>query len=123
MEITMYLNQLRSRWVVGLVGLLSVLLVACGTAAPPTPEPTANVQAVQPIPESSPPGGSVPTTTPSPSPALPPVAEARDSIVLVVQQEPDALNAFSDACTASPDVFPCGDYSTDTLTYIVAGAN
>jgi hypothetical protein len=50
MEITMYVNQLRSRWVVGLVGLLSVLLVACGTAAPSTPQPTATAQAVQPTP-------------------------------------------------------------------------
>jgi hypothetical protein len=54
MEIAMYVNHLWSRWAASLVGLLSVLLVACGAAATPTPQPTATVQAVQPTLTSSP---------------------------------------------------------------------
>jgi len=118
MESMTHVDRRWTRWTAGLTALISVLLWACGAATTPTSQTPATVQAVLPTPALGPDGKPVPTATLRPAPTQAPVTQARDSIVLVVQQEPDVLNAFAAACTASPDVFPCGDYSTDTLTYI-----
>lgn len=90
-----------------------VLYTACGAAASPTPPPANPTHAGA----AHPTAALVPTATPRPTPTTAAVS-SRDSITLVVGEDPVSLSAFSAKCTASPEVYPCGDYSADTLTYI-----
>jgi hypothetical protein len=94
--------------------LLLLFSVACGSAAAPTSLPTSTPSlAKAPQPSSI----ILPTTTPAMTPISPTVS-GRDAITLVVSDEPVTLDAFSAQCTGTPELFPCGDYSMDTLTYI-----
>jgi hypothetical protein len=73
--------------VVGLIALSSVLLVACGTAAPSAPTETATATTVPPEPVSQ-------ATTPTPEPTAAPPGQAqsaKDTVILVTSAEPGSL--------------------------------
>lgn len=80
-------------WLWAAMALLGVLAVACGTAATPTsaPAPTTALE-----PTATAPSG--PTATPTVEPTVTPrptgIVSARDSIILVVGEEPVQLHSF-----------------------------
>ena len=101
------------------VASLALVAVACGASATATPRPATLASGATPTPTRAATAAPVPTAAPTPT--LAPAAQVRsgkNSIILVVGEEPASLSAFSPKCTGSPEVFPCGDYSTDSLTYI-----
>jgi peptide/nickel transport system substrate-binding protein len=88
------------RLAIGLVALLSVLLMACGAAAPPTPQLT-----------------STPVASPQATPAPTQLKSAKDRIILVTYQEPPANGAW-DNCSGSIPGMVCSDLTVDPLTWI-----
>ena len=83
-----YLKAIKA-WPLALLGLVALLAVACGgaadapTAAPPVLQAT-----------NTPPPVSTPTAAPTATPLPSGVVSARDSIVLVVPEEPIQLSSF-----------------------------
>ena len=90
----MFRHRFRISWLAAAVALASLLImVACGGAAEPPPAaPAAAPAAAQPT------ATPIPDATPTPAPTATPlpadVGTARDSIVLVVPEEPVNLNSF-----------------------------
>ena len=90
----MFRHRFRISWLAAAVALASLLImVACGGAAEPQPAaPAAAPAAAQPT------ATPIPDATPTPAPTATPlpadVGTARDSIVLVVPEEPVNLNSF-----------------------------
>ena len=90
----MFRHRFRISWLEAAVALASLLImVACGGAAEPQPAaPAAAPAAAQPT------ATPIPDATPTPAPTATPlpadVGTARDSIVLVVPEEPVNLNSF-----------------------------
>ncbi len=82
----------------GLIGLVAVLAVACGgAAAPPVPDTTAPptrvaTPALQAT--ATPISGATPTPAPTAAPLPSGIVSARDSITLVLPEEPVAVNSF-----------------------------
>jgi hypothetical protein len=79
-------HRLLGQGVVGLITLGSVLLVACGTAAPPAPS---EVTTAPPEPLSQ-------ATTPTPDPTAQPsqTQNVKDTFILVTSAEPGSLDAW-----------------------------
>jgi peptide/nickel transport system substrate-binding protein len=101
---------------------LALLVVACGTSAPPTPTiaPQESDSSAEPT-EASPADAEststpVPQATSEPQPAD--STSGRDSITIVSTAEPASLGALDAGCAGSPEVAPCADYATDPFTYI-----
>jgi peptide/nickel transport system substrate-binding protein len=117
------------RWVMGLAVLVTVLLIACGTTAPPTLEsPEATTAASEPTAtavarpsESTPtPAAGGPTATPRPTPTPGAVVSAKDTVILVTQAEPDQLDAWGQGCSGNVPSMVCEDIASDPLTWIDA---
>jgi peptide/nickel transport system substrate-binding protein len=85
------------RWTIPVAAMIAVLAVACAGAAPATPVPTQPTTS-EATPTSAPAATTGPTPTPTVAPAATPlpsgVTSARDSITLVVGEEPAQLNPF-----------------------------
>jgi peptide/nickel transport system substrate-binding protein len=113
-----------SVWAPGLLALLTILIVACGTSASPTPaatQPTPTAVA-QPTPlaiSSTPtPVSSQNTTKPKPTAAPDKVVSARDSLTFVTSEEPTTLGAASENCGGNIQNTICDDMASDPLTWI-----
>ncbi|MDA0733519.1 MAG: ABC transporter substrate-binding protein [Chloroflexi bacterium] len=78
-------------WVWGVVALVAVLAVACGSAAAPTTAP-ANTTPVDPTAVTGP--TAMPTIAPTVTPLPSGIVSARDTVTLVVGEEPVQLNSF-----------------------------
>jgi ABC-type transport system substrate-binding protein len=115
------------RWIMALAVLVTVLLLACGTTAPPTPaspgattapsEPTATVGA-RPSESTPTPVAGGPTATPRPTPTPGAVVSAKDTVILVTQAEPDQLDAWGQGCSGNVPSMVCEDIASDPLTWI-----
>jgi len=86
------------RWCLGLMALSALLAIACGAAATATPVPATSVPATT-MPEgTTPPTETGPTALPTVGPTVTPrpddISSARDSITLVVGEEPVQLHSF-----------------------------
>jgi len=79
-------------WVWGLVALVAVVAVACGSAASPTTSAPANTTPVDPTVAAGP--TAVPTISPTVTPLPSGIVSARDTVTLVVGEEPVQLNSF-----------------------------
>jgi peptide/nickel transport system substrate-binding protein len=98
----------RGKWPPVLIALLSIVVIACGTAAPPTqPPPTAapapadtQAPAETMAPAENPTATPIPVVQPTPRPAD--VEASRDDVVIVLTQEPDDPNIFT-ATTLFPN--------------------
>src|SRR5918992_597614 len=114
----------RRTWVPGLLMLITVLIVACGTAAPaapaePQPPATAEESPTstggdQPAPAEQPTPTPVPQATSAPAQA----ADCRNEIVVVTEAEPASVGAWSEGCSAEIHSMGCQDFVTDFLTWI-----
>ena len=106
-------RQLGRHWVTGLVALIAVLLVACGGAAS-KPSDAPKAPAVPAAPKA--PAAGAPTAAPTVAPAPGKVVSAKDSITLVVPEEPVQLNSFLSlgAALTSPII---KDNVVDPLTW------
>ncbi|MFQ6029311.1 MAG: hypothetical protein ACE5Q6_17685, partial [Dehalococcoidia bacterium] len=120
------------RWrhlTMGLVALVSVLLVACGTSAPPAQDTTTGSQpeatvakpadlAIAPTaaPQKDAPPTAVPQATTAPEPAE--VMSARDTVRFVTNEEPTTLGAASPNCGGNIQNTVCDDIASDPLTWI-----
>ncbi len=76
------------RWALGVVGLASLFIVACGGAAPPTAAPTATAVPVVETTDVEPTHTPVPTVQPTPRPTAAAVVASRDDVVIVINEEP-----------------------------------
>lgn len=100
-------------WIPGLVALLTVLIVACGSAAQPqsdqTQQPAATFAPQQ-----------IPAATAKPSPTAMPAqtTKARDTAVVVTEAEPGSVGAWSEGCSAEIHSLGCQDFVTDFLTWL-----
>jgi hypothetical protein len=99
-----------TRWVVGVALLITVLLIACGTTAPPTaespeatttPDTPAGTTGPRPSESTPTPAAGGPTATPRPTPTPGAVVSAKDTVVLVTQAEPDQLDAWGQGCSGN----------------------
>jgi ABC-type transport system substrate-binding protein len=115
-------SRLRKHWLPALVALISLLIVACGTAATPTsapPDAAIEPSAPTETPTTAPqPAESTPTPTPAPTPTAGAVASTRDTVVLVTNGEPDQLGAWSSGCSGNVPSLVCEDLASDPLTWI-----
>lgn len=80
-------------WVWGLVALVAVLAVACGSAAAPTSAPT-DSPAADPTATTAAGPTAMPTIAPTVTPLPSGIVSARDTVTLVVGEEPVQLNSF-----------------------------
>ena len=99
----------RARWTPVLIALLSIVVIACGTAAPPdqsaptattAPQPTAPSAGDTSTPAAPPTFTPIPTVQPTPRPTE--VVASRDDVRIVLTQEPDNPNIFT-ATTLTPN--------------------
>jgi peptide/nickel transport system substrate-binding protein len=112
----------------GLVVLIAVLIVACGTAAPVTPIPPAGASVggaqASPTPEVARPTALAiqPTATPAPvvaaTPAPAQVVSARNTVRIVTNEEPTTIGAASANCGGNIQITICDDMVSDPLTFI-----
>ncbi|HZA25318.1 MAG TPA: ABC transporter substrate-binding protein, partial [Dehalococcoidia bacterium] len=123
-------NNRKLRWVLSLAILVTVLIVACGTAAPPTgggdasqaqTEPTTAPTVAQPtelgIQATATPA---PVATPTPATATDPgqVVSAKDTVRIVTSEEPTTIGAASPDCGGNIQNTICDDMVSDPLTWI-----
>jgi peptide/nickel transport system substrate-binding protein len=121
-------RQKWNHWLPALVALSSLLIVACGTAAPTTPEPAADT-ATPPEPTATPlvaqpseptptVAAGAPTATPAPTPTPGAAVSARDTVTLVTNTGPETLGAWSAGCSGNVPSLVCEDLASDPLTWI-----
>lgn len=101
------------KWVAGLVALISVLIIACGAAAPATSPP--NTPLGTPI-------AGAPTPTPAatarPAGSPPAVTTAKDRVTIVTSDEPVSLDAWTTKCTSNLVGSMCNDTANEPFTWI-----
>ncbi len=106
-----------------MIALLTVLLISCGGAeAPPAAAPVA----VDPtaVPRQEPTAGIAPTKAmeqqaePTEAPAQVSVSSARDTVIIVTNEEPTTLGAASQNCGGNIQNTVCDDMASDPLTWI-----
>ncbi len=61
-------------------------------------------------------GDAVPTAAPTPTPGA--AFSAKDTIILVTQEEPTSLGTFSDGCSGNVPSMICEEIATDPFTWI-----
>ena len=122
----------RRGWALGLAFLAWVFVVACGASAPATPQPAATTA---PVAQSAPvasdqttvaAGPATPTPTPFAAvrvkPTFTPVpAEAivaKDTIILVTQEEPNGLGPWTPGCQGNIPSMVCEELASDPVTWI-----
>ena len=117
----------KARWSISFIALLTVLMVACGSAAQPADqqpaeveEPTATFAPQQmPAATATPASASVaPTSAPQPTAVPQQPTSARDSAVIVTEAEPGSVGAWSEGCSAEIHSMGCQDFVTDYLTWL-----
>jgi peptide/nickel transport system substrate-binding protein len=115
----------KARWSISLIALLTVLIVACGSASQPADqqsaepqEPTATFAPQQMPAATKAPGQAAPTSAPAPTAVPPKPISARDSAVVVTEAEPGSVGAWSEGCSAEIHSLGCQDFVTDFLTWI-----
>ena len=96
----------------GLVAVLMVMASACGSSASQVQAPDSQAE----------PRESAVAASPVPMPTPGAATTASDTIVLVTQEEPDSLSAWSVGCTGSVPNAVCGEIASDPLAWI-DGAN
>jgi peptide/nickel transport system substrate-binding protein len=118
----------------GLVALFTVLMVACGAAAPATPAPSDGASA-EPTAEATPtqelarptelaiqstatPAPEQPTPTPAPTAAPTQAESAKDTVIIVTNEEPTTIGAASSFCGGNIQNTVCDDMLSDPLTFI-----
>ena len=119
------------KWLTGLAMLAVILIVACGATAPAEPvEPAAPPAAAPAAPPAAdpqpadPPGAGNPTPTPfaTARPTFTPVPVesiiAKDTIILVTQEEPNQLGPWSEGCQGNVPSMVCEDVASDPITWI-----
>lgn len=122
------LNHGALKWVSGVMALLAVLLVACGTAAP-VPQDNGNSTAAPQPPTSAPlktptalakPKDLTIADTPVPSPTPIPadVVSAKDTMTFVTNEEPTTIGAASANCGGNIQNTICDDMVSDPWTWI-----
>ena len=111
------------RWAIGLIALMTVALVACGggaeaPAAPAAPTPT--VADVSPaIPEIK--NTAVPQAQATEAPAateVPVAASARDTVIIVSNEEPLALGYSGGGCQGNIQSTACEEMIGEPFTWI-----
>ena len=101
--------------------LMSVLMVACGAAAPVAEEKAPLDLAPQQIPAAT---AAPDKAAPAPAAAAKPtevpaaVTSARDHAVVVTEAEPASVGAWSEGCSAEIHSLGCQDFVTDFLTWL-----
>ena len=106
-------------WIPGLVALLTVLIIACGSAAQPTEAPAVPTFAPQAIPEATvPPQQGSPTSAPAPTEVPKQSISARDTAVVVTEAEPASVGTWSVGCSAEIHSMGCQDFTQDFLTWL-----
>ena len=135
------MKQIRSQFSFGklwlsVVVIVSMLMVACGAAAP---EPSAATDSAAPAQEvakpkalaipataepaaakaaAKPAAKAAPKAAPKPTEAPAAVVSARDEVVVVTNEEPTTLGAASPFCGGNIQNTVCDDIATDPLTWI-----
>jgi peptide/nickel transport system substrate-binding protein len=116
------LKNVVARWPLTLVVLLTVLAIACGSAAQPADQQQAAAQEPSIADEGSAAGGGAeqptPTAVPQETPAPPQAVSARNEAVIVTEAEPASVGAWSAGCSAEIHSMGCQDFVSDFLTYI-----
>lgn len=112
----------------GVVAMLTLLLVACGTAAP-VPQDTGDTAAAPQPPTSAPIKtptalakpkaltiGDTPVPSPTPIPAD--VVSAKDTVIFLTNEEPTTIGSASPNCGGNIQNTICDDMVSDPLTWI-----
>jgi peptide/nickel transport system substrate-binding protein len=106
------MKSVADRWPLTLAALLTVLIVACGSAAQPADQ------------ESPPPVREVAQSTPIPQPeatTLPDQVEsAQDSITIVMSAQPGSVDPWDPNCNATLDTAVCNEIVNEPLTWITS---
>lgn len=105
----------------GLLALLTVLIVACGTSASPTTPATQPTQqaVAQPSPRAiQPTMAAQPTAVPAPTSVPESMISARDTVRFVTSEEPTTIGAASGNCGGNIQNTICDDMASDPLTFI-----
>jgi peptide/nickel transport system substrate-binding protein len=103
-------------WPLGLMALSVVLLLACGTAAPPAQDaPPAGTDGA-----ATAPSGGQPTPTPAPQATSAPsnVVQGRDEAVVVTEAEPDSVGGWSEGCSGEIHSIACADATVDPMGWM-----
>ena len=121
---TKYLSGLGRQWAFALALAFTVVAVACGGAAS---QPAAAPQAQPAAPESTvaqpqaldiaPTQAMQPTAMPAPTVAVA-VESARDTVIVVTNEEPTTIGAASSNCGGNIQNTICDDMASDPLTWI-----
>jgi peptide/nickel transport system substrate-binding protein len=128
----MYINLISKsgalRWVPGALTLLLILLIACGTAAPPTDvretsdEPEPEQQVAQPTPlaieATATPAPAAATAAPAPTAVPDVIVSAKDTMTFVTNEEPTTIGAASEYCGGNIQNTICDDMASDPFTWI-----
>ena len=109
---------------VSLLAFLMILVLACGGAEAPTAAPADPAADPTAVPRQEPTAGIAATKAmeqkaePTESPAQVSVESARDTVVIVTNEEPTTLGAASQSCGGNIQNTVCDDIASDPLTWI-----
>lgn len=122
MKSTIKLNP--RRWVIGLIALMTVSLVACGGASPATkapagPTPTvANVIPAVPAIKDTPVPQAQATEAVAATEIPAKVESARDTVIVVSNEEPLAVGYSGNGCTGNIQSTACEEWIGEPFTWI-----
>jgi peptide/nickel transport system substrate-binding protein len=105
------------RTTLGLLALLTILIVACGSAAQPTEAPNIPTFAPQQIPAATA-APAAPTAAPTPTAMPAQATSTRDTAVVVTEAEPASVGAWSEGCSGEIHSMGCQEFVTDNLTWL-----
>jgi peptide/nickel transport system substrate-binding protein len=104
-------------WILGLAVLVTLFIVACGTAATPTPQAPVATSAPEPAATIAP-GEPTATAAPQPTPAPPQSTSSRNEAVVVTEAEPASIGGWSDGCSAEIHSMACAELTVDPIGWI-----